>query len=207
MYIEKKGFSFWLGVQMGIIFLLSMFYNPNILFMGYFPANFIGYYSEKKSFYKALILFAIIQTIPLLINIGKYSFESMVYFFPFFVIMLLSPFGIRSMNRRMDLERQLDFANEQINQLVKKEERMRIARDLHDTLGHTLSLLTLKSQIVGKLALNKPEQARIEAKEMEAISRTALKQVRELVSDMRAITIAEELVEVQTILEVAGNYV
>ncbi|GKU83536.1 sensor histidine kinase [Niallia sp. NCCP-28] len=203
MYMDKKIYTFWIGVQMGIIFLLSIFYNPNILFMGFFPANFIGYYKNKRHFYQALAVFAITQIIPLFYYVGNASFGSMIYYLPFFVIMLMSPFGIRSMNKRMDLEKQLDVANEQINQLVKREERMRIARDLHDTLGHTLSLLTLKSQLVGKLAVHKPEQAKLEAKEMEKISRSALKQVRELVSDMRAITIAEELVEVQTILEAA----
>lgn len=42
------------------------------------------------------------------------------------------------------LRNQLNEANEQIKDLVKREERQRIARDLHDTLGHTLSLITLK---------------------------------------------------------------
>jgi two-component system, NarL family, sensor histidine kinase DesK len=73
--------------------------------------------------------------------------------------MFLSPFGIRSMNRRMELEKQLDEANEQIRALIKREGRMRIARDLHDTLGHTLSLITLKSQVAGKLVeKQQPEQ-------------------------------------------------
>ena len=49
------------------------------------------------------------------------------------------------------LRNQLNEANEQIKDLVKREERQRIARDLHDTLGHTLSLITLKSQLVEKL--------------------------------------------------------
>jgi len=206
MYMDKKIYTFWIGVQMGIIFLLSIFYNPNILFMGFFPANFIGYYKNKRHFYQALVIFAVMQTIPLFyyLYLGDGPISGMIYYLPFFVIMLMSPFGIRSMNRRMDLERQLDVANEQISQLVKREERMRIARDLHDTLGHTLSLLALKSQLVGKLAVHKPEKVQLEAKEMERISRSALKQVRELVSDMRAITIAEELVEVQTILEAAA---
>ncbi|MGP7818088.1 sensor histidine kinase [Niallia sp. 01092] len=199
-----KKYSYWLGIQMGIILLLSLFYNPNNLFMGFFPANFIGYYVRKRNFYLALIVFAVMQSIPLLINIENTSLKSIISYIPFFVIMLMSPFGIRSMIKRMELEKQLDFANEQINELVKREERMRIARDLHDTLGHTLSLITLKSQLVGKLAVHKPEQAQTEAKEIEKISRSALKQVRELVSDMRAITIAEELVEIQTILKAAG---
>lgn len=78
--------------------------------------------------------------------------------------MLISPFGIRSMFRRIELETKLDQANEQIRELSKREERVRIARDLHDTLGHTLSLLTLKSQLIQRLATSDPERTRLEAK-------------------------------------------
>ena len=108
------------------------------------------------------------------------------------------------MNRRLELEQELDQAHKQIEELVKREERVRIARDLHDTLGHTLSLLTLKSQLVQRLTTVDPERARMEAKEIETTSRAALKQVRVLVSDMRATTIAEELVNTQQILRAAG---
>lgn len=202
--IGKKPFTFWLGLQMGIILLLSLFYSPNNLFMGFFPANFIGWYPEKKSFYRALSAFIIVQAIPLLYTFMNTPGPEMLYFLPFFAIMVMSPFGIRSMNKRAELERQLDQANEQIKNLVKREERMRIARDLHDTLGHTLSLITLKSQLVGKLVAKQPERAREEAKEIEKTSRSALKQVRELVSDMRAVTVAEELDRVRSILETAG---
>lgn len=132
------------------------------------------------------------------------STKELLYFVPFLIIMFISPYGIRSMNKRMELEKQLDQANQQIKELVKREERLRIARDLHDTLGHTLSLLTLKSQLVQRLTAIDPERARIEAKEMEVTSRAALKQVRELVSDMRAATIAEELLQIQQFLKAAG---
>jgi two-component system sensor histidine kinase DesK len=103
----------------------------------------------------------------------------------------------------MELEQELDEANQQIKELVKREERVRIARDLHDTLGHTLSLLTLKSQLVQRTIASDPERARKEAREMETTSRAALKQVRELVSDMKTATIAEELIHIQQILRAA----
>ncbi len=56
------------------------------------------------------------------------------------------------MNERMELKNQLNEANEQIKTLIKQEERVRIARDLHDTLGHTLSLITLQSQVIQRIA-------------------------------------------------------
>ena len=202
--IKKRGYTFWLAIQLGVIFILSMFYNLNILFMGFFPAHFIGYYAHKQSFSKALSLFAIVLVFPILYHWDTMSLRSLLYYIPFLVIMLVSPFGIRSMERRMELEQQLDAANKQIKELVKREERVRIARDLHDTLGHTLSLLTLKSQLIGKMSVKSPELVKDEAKQMEEISRSALRQVRELVSDMRSITIREELAESKAILKAAG---
>ncbi|MDH5163104.1 sensor histidine kinase [Heyndrickxia oleronia] len=196
-------FSYCLAIQMAIVFLFSMFYDPNLLFMGFFPANFIGWYIDKKKFKIALISFILMELIPAFYH-GLFFSTNTLYILPFLVIMILSPFGIRSMNKRMELEMQLDQANEKIKELVKREERTRIARDLHDTLGHTLSLITLKSQLVEKLTKIDPERAQMEAKEIEKTSRSALKQVRELVSSMRAITIAEELIQVQEILQAAG---
>ncbi|MDQ0199089.1 sensor histidine kinase [Neobacillus ginsengisoli] len=204
----KRKFTYWLAVQLAIIFTYSMFYNLNYMFLGFFPANFIGYYREKTKFYRGIVSLTFVQIIPFMYHFVNtktmLSSGELLYFVPFIIIILISPYGVRSMNRRMELERKLDQANQQIKELVKREERVRIARDLHDTLGHTLSLLTLKSQLVQRLTAADPERARLEAKEIEITSRAALKQVRELVSDMRAATIAEELLQTKQILRAAG---
>jgi two-component system sensor histidine kinase DesK len=204
----KRKFTYWLAVQLALVFIFSTFYYLNYIFLGFFPANFIGWYREKQKFYRGLICLGFVEIFPFIYYVLKtkmfFSPSELIYYVPFLIIMVISPFGIRSMNRRMELERELDQANQQIEELVKREERVRIARDLHDTLGHTLSLLTLKSQLVQRLIPADPERARLEAKEMEVTSRAALKQVRELVSDMRAATIAEELLQVQQILRAAG---
>jgi two-component system, NarL family, sensor histidine kinase DesK len=203
--MEKKTFTYWLALQLSIVFLFSFFYNLNYVFLGFFPANFIGWYREKPKFYKGLVFLALVEVIPFLHNINSLNTPGqLLYFVPFIIIMMLSPFGIRSMNRRMELEKKLDLANQKIEELVKREERVRIARDLHDTLGHTLSLLTLKSQLIQRLVTVDSERAKAEAREIEITSRSALKQVRELVSDMRAVTIAEELVQIQQILRASG---
>lgn len=200
---EHGSFSYWIALQMVIIFILSYLYNPYNLFMGFFTANFIGYYTNSVKFKISLIFLAIIEIIPMILNIGERHPREYLFLFPFIVIMLMSPFGIRSMNKHQQLELKLDEANEHIKVLVKREERMRIARDLHDTLGHTLSLITLKSQLVERLITKDPQHAQFEAKEIERTSRAALRQVRELVSDMRAVSVAEELLEVQVILDSA----
>ncbi|MCI1776290.1 MAG: sensor histidine kinase [Paenibacillus lautus] len=196
-------FFAWLGIQMSIIFILCMWYHPTYMYMGFFTANFIGWYTDRRNFTLSLVLFGIIETVPLIKNASLLGWKDLVFMIPFFLIMLFSPFGIRSLNRRQELERELAQANEQIRNLIKGEERMRIARDLHDTLGHTLSLITLKSQLVEKLAAKDPVKAQLEAREIQNTSRAALRQVRELVSDMRTATLPEELLEAQIILESA----
>lgn len=204
LYFYTASFPYWLILQMAIIFTLSVFFNINNLFLGFFSANFIGWVTNKKRFYLGLGLFAIMLLIPIMLKFEKILSGDFIYFLPFLLIMFFSPFGIRSMNSKMELERKLDEANETIRELSKREERMRIARDLHDTLGHTLSLITLKSQLVGKLITKDIERAKDEVKAIERTSRSALSQVRELVSDMRTITIAEELMEAEAILKAAG---
>ncbi|POO81901.1 sensor histidine kinase [Bacillus sp. MBGLi97] len=202
---QKKLFTYWLAIQLSIILIYTVFYDINLVFLGFFSANFIGYYREKKIFRRGLASLVVVLVAPFIYHLLKDPFllNRLFYFLPFLVIMLISPYGIRSMNRRMELEQELDEANQQINELVKREERVRIARDLHDTLGHTLSLLTLKSQLVQRTIASDPERARKEAREMETTSRAALKQVRELVSDMKTATIAEELIHIQQILRAA----
>ncbi|MFA9555720.1 sensor histidine kinase [Evansella sp. AB-rgal1] len=199
-----KGFTTWLMLQIGVIVILSLYYNINSVFLGFFTANFIGWYQENRQFRNTFIIFAISISIPFILQFDTLRNDGLYYYLIYLLIMFIAPFGIRSMNSRMELEQKLDEANERIEELVKREERMRIARDLHDTLGHTLSLIALKSQLVSKLVKKDIEKAEFEAKEIERTSRTALSQVRELVSDMRTITVAEVLIESESILAAAN---
>lgn len=204
LYFSSKYFTHWLVVQVVVVLILSIWLDINHLFLGFFSAHFVGWYQDKKKFTNALVLFGLAIFTPLIVHFNSLYSKQLLYFLPFIVIMLFSPFAIRSMISRMELEKQLDEANETIKDFIKREERMRIARDLHDTLGHTLSLITLKSQLVGKLITKDSVRAQLEVKEIEKTSRTALAQVRELVSEMRTNTISEELLETESILEAAG---
>ncbi len=173
--------------------------------MGFFPASFIGLYKQEKQFKIALAALIII----ILLAIFKAGLDAdfdplnLTYIIPFMVVMIMMPFANRSHQKRKELQKQLNAANAQIELLIKREERVRIARDLHDTLGHTLSLITLKSQLVEKLVTRDPVRAAAEASEIQLTSRAALQQVRELVSDMRTTTISEELAETEHILQAA----
>lgn len=202
--VSKKVHTIWLLIEISIIFILSVWYFPYYIFMGFFPANFIGFIDDEKQYKRMYVLFAVIFSAIAIYHVFTYSLQEIAFIFLFLVIILISPFGIRSMYQRLELEKQLEQANEQIKELIKREERMRIARDLHDTLGHTFSLITLQSQLVQRLIDVHPEQAKEEANKIELTSRSALRQVRELVADMRAVTMEEELQRAKQILEIAG---
>lgn len=202
-WARGRAFDLWLTLQLLLIVVLSLFYSPYNIYMGYFASNFVGWYSEFHDFRRAYVLYAVIMLGTVAAAVWNFPLEDLLYLLPFLVIMLAFPFGARSLSRKQALELKLEQANKVIKELVQRDERMRIARDLHDTMGHTLSLLTLKSQLVEKLALKQPERAAEEAREIQRISRAALRQVRELVSDMRAVTLAEGLAEAGEMLRSA----
>lgn len=105
---------------------------------------------------------------------------------------------------RNRMHRKLHKANEEIEQLAKVAERERIARDLHDVLGHTLSVITLKSELAGKLMDRDPARAGKEIREVEEISRRALSDVRDAIRGYRAQGLTAELAQAKSTLETAG---
>ncbi len=105
---------------------------------------------------------------------------------------------------RNRMNRKLRKANEEIENLAKVAERERIARDLHDVLGHTLSVITLKSELAGKLIDRDPQRAGKEIREVEQISRQALTDVRDAIRGYRSQGLVAELAQAKSTLETAG---
>jgi two-component system sensor histidine kinase DesK len=102
----------------------------------------------------------------------------------------------------------LRMAHEEIEQLAALAERERIARDLHDVLGHTLSVIVLKSELAGRLlregAAQDPARAAREIADVESTARTALKEVRDAIGGYRAQGLAAEIEQARRTLDAAG---
>lgn len=99
---------------------------------------------------------------------------------------------------------ELKFSHNEVRRLATVAERERIGRDLHDLLGHTLSLVALKSELAGKLLRRDPDAAHREIVEVSRVAREALAQVRAAVTGIRAAGIAAELVSAKLLLETDG---
>lgn len=119
------------------------------------------------------------------------------------IAVVLLPVTTYNRNRQDKLEEQLEDANKRISELGIMEERQRISRDLHDTLGQRLSLIGLKSDLAGKLITKNPAQAMIEINDVRVTARSAPKEVREMITQMRGIRVEDELVRIRQFLQAA----
>ena len=114
--------------------------------------------------------------------------------------------GIAAVAGRLLVEanQKLSQAREQIARLAVGEERLRFARDLHDLIGHSLSVIALKSELAGRLIKSSPGLAGHEVEDIEKVARDALREVREAVAGYRQPTLAAELAGAHEALMAAG---
>lgn len=98
----------------------------------------------------------------------------------------------------------LKLSHDEIRRLGAVAERERIGRELHDLLGHTLSLIAVKSALAGKLVSRNPDEALQEITEVTQTARESLKQVRAAVAGMQSPSLEEELISATKLLESTG---
>jgi len=202
----SKGWPVYVWTSMQIIISIVMTLMFGYVYFSIFLAFFIGNIQNKAGFI-TLYTIAILSTFAT-INYGFATSNSLLFSqFPFIlislIVVILLPVNNYNRNKQVRLEDKLEDANKRISELVKLEERQRIARDLHDTLGQKLSLIGLKSDLAGKLINSNPTQAQAEINDVRQTARTALKEVRELVTQMRGTRIEDEIHRVTQILKAA----
>ena len=106
--------------------------------------------------------------------------------------------------RMIRVNRELRTAREQLARLAVSEERLRIARDLHDLLGHSLSLIALKTELASRFVRNDTERAAAELADIETVTRRALAEVRGAVRGYRTLALDEALDGARIALAAAG---
>ena len=119
---------------------------------------------------------------------------------PGFLLALTALYTAYTGRQKMELRR----SNEEVMRLATLAERERIGRDLHDLLGHTLSVVALKSELARKLIDRDIDAARTEIAEVERVARDSLQQVRTAVSGIRSTALSAEIVAATALLEAQG---
>ncbi|MET9764236.1 histidine kinase [Streptomyces sp. NPDC006372] len=117
---------------------------------------------------------------------------------------LLGGFAMTGVRELVRTTIALREARATVAQLAANEERLRLARDLHDLLGHSLSLITLKSELAGRMLPDHPGKAAQQVADIEQVSRQALVDVREAVTGYRRPRLSAELAGARVALTAAG---
>jgi two-component system sensor histidine kinase DesK len=106
--------------------------------------------------------------------------------------------------RKIEANRQLEAARDELARLAVTEERLRISRDVHDLLGHSLSTIALKSELAHKLIASDPLRARAELEDVQEVTRQALSEVRAAVQGYRRMALSDALGGARAAFSAAG---
>jgi two-component system, NarL family, sensor histidine kinase DesK len=187
-----------------LVLLLSMIYGSSFLWL------FIGVSAIAGitlSFRNASIAVISLTLLTVAANVGidgSIASANWLQIIP--LALLVRGLGLDMIGfvRLSDALRELQRAREELARQAVTQERLRMARDLHDLLGHTLSLIILKSELAGRLLEKNPPAAIEQVHEVERVARQALREVREAVAGYRQRTLRGELDGARQILEAAG---
>lgn len=197
----------YMWIALGMVINAAMTVLFGYIYFAFFTAFSIGKIRHTVGFY---IMYGLHIAMTVGSVIGGFFIETDLFIqeIPLIVIILFSailgPFYLYSENKSKRLEGALETANARISELSVYEERQRIARDLHDTLGQKLSMIGLKSDLAVRLVKKDPEAAIQELHDIRQTSSMALKEVREMVSNMKKVKLQEEITHVQQILKAAN---
>jgi two-component system, NarL family, sensor histidine kinase DesK len=125
-----------------------------------------------------------------------------LFWIPMMTVLLSIIINVERVGHEKDAA--LKLSHDEVRRLAALAERERIGRDLHDLLGHTLSLVALKSELAGRLVGSDVAAARRELDEVTRVAREALAQVRSAVTGIRAAGLAAELASAKLLLESGG---
>lgn len=112
--------------------------------------------------------------------------------------------AVRNFRQAQQKRAVLRLSQDEVRRLGELAERERIARDLHDLIGHTLSVVVLKSELARKLVARDPERAGREIAEVETLARRSLEEVRQTLRGIRQASFLQELAQARLGLEAAG---
>jgi two-component system, NarL family, sensor histidine kinase DesK len=189
--------------------LLVVFYALGVVS---FPIN-----AGASSFfiYSGAFLPFVVESVPVLISVlavqtlglvleGLFLHVNLIAVLLTSGVMVIVAAGNAFIAKQKRADTKLRMAHEEIEQLAAVAERERIARDLHDVLGHTLSVIVLKAELAGRLIERDPQRAAQEIADVEKTARTALSEVREAIGGYRSQGLPAEMELARNTLQAAG---
>ena len=191
---SRSRFALALLVMLSLeVTAFSLVYGPAWLWLYIGVSAIAGRLLPMRAAFAVVVLFTLL---PLLIMVALTGGIVGVDWWWLIALMLLvrglglDMIGVTRMGSAI---RELHAARRELARLAVIEERARLSRDLHDLLGQTLSMITLKSELARHLVTEEPERCAQEISEIERVARNSLREVREAVAGYRQPTLASEL--------------
>jgi two-component system, NarL family, sensor histidine kinase DesK len=205
-----KGGQRWrfacLVAEVMLMVAMMIVLSPGYIWMIFYPSSVLGVGFNRKQIRVGLIVICLL----LFVLVYLESRQIHLVLADWLMVMAGMVAGVvatyatwwqtQTVKSRQDLKN----ANLRIERLTQVAERERISRDLHDVMGHELSMITLKSQLVARLIDRDPNRAKGEIADIEQAARQALTRVREYIADIRQPNLQEEWCDAEKLLIMAG---
>ena len=186
----------------------TAFVGVNYIWFFFFLANLLIYHFGVRSFnslHVRTFLLAQVLVVGQLLIFQEVEVEFLVYLLGILTFVDLMTFGLVRIRIVEDLKKAQAKQNAQINLLLAENERSRIGQDLHDSLGHTFAMLSVKTDLALQLfQMEAYPQVEKELKEIHQISKDSMNEVRTIVENLKSRTLTSELETVKKMLEIAG---
>lgn len=201
----KKAYSKWIPFlwfyTLAYIIFMSVTFQGGMMWFVFFNVNLLVWrFEDSISSYRFLSFLATL----LILTLSSFLLTDDLGTHLMSMAILLFSLGMYYFQNRIRQERKMEEANRTINILSAENERNRIGRDLHDTLGHTFAMMSLKTELALKqMDKEQYEAARKNLEELNQISRDSMYEVREIVNKLKYRTVAEELLELERLFDLS----
>ena len=186
----------------------TAFVGVNYIWFFFFLANLLIYHFGVRSFnslHVRTFLLAQVLVVGQLLIFQRIEVEFLFYLLVILAFVDLMTFGLVRIRIVEDLKEAQTKQNAKINLLLAENERSRIGQDLHDSLGHTFAMLSVKTDLALQLfQMEAYPQVEKELKEIHQISKDSMNEVRTIVENLKSRTLTSELETVKKMLEIAG---
>lgn len=205
MVYLKKAYSKWIPFlwfyTLAYIIFMSITFQGGMMWFVFFNVNLLVWrFEDSISSYRFLSFLATL----LILTLSSFLLTDDLGTHLMSMAILLFSLGMYYFQNRIRQERKMEEANRTINILSAENERNRIGRDLHDTLGHTFAMMSLKTELALKqMDKEQYDAARKNLEELNQISRDSMYEVREIVNKLKYRTVAEELLELERLFDLS----
>ncbi len=204
---QRLSWLFWI-IMLAYVAGYTAFVGVNYIWFFFFLANLLIYHFGVRSFISLHVrtfFLAQFLVVGQLLIFQEIEVEFLIYLFGILTFVDLMTFGLVRIRIVEDLKEAQTKQNAQINLLLAENERSRIGQDLHDSLGHTFAMLSVKTDLALQLfQIQAYPQVEKELKEIQQISKESMREVRTIVENLKSRTLTSELETVKKMLEIAG---